>query len=75
MNTNPQEVNQKIRDNMTQLQIDLEKTFKKIFEQAGSKIKPEKQDEIQKAIDSTKLLLERFKCRYELSCQTEEIVY
>lgn len=64
MNTLQQEVNQKICNEMTQLQADLEGALKKIFEQAGSKIKPEKQEEVTKAIEGTNQLLERFKSRY-----------
>lgn len=64
MNATELEINQKICDDMTQLQIDLEQALKNIFEQAGSKIKPEKQQEVQKGIENTKLILENFKSRY-----------
>lgn len=59
-----QDVNQKICDEVTQLQTDLERALKYVFEQAGSKIKPEKQEEVQQNMEGTKQLLERFKSRY-----------
>jgi ElaB/YqjD/DUF883 family membrane-anchored ribosome-binding protein len=64
MNTTEQEINQKIRDEMTQIQADLERAFSMLFQQAGNKIKPEKQEKVQKEIESTKQLLERFKSKY-----------
>jgi hypothetical protein len=64
MNTTQQDVNQKICDVMTQLQVDLEGALRQVFEQAGSKIKPEQQVAVQQEIESTKQLLERFKNRY-----------
>ncbi|PPS39614.1 hypothetical protein [Chroococcidiopsis sp. TS-821] len=59
-----QEINQRILDTMTQLQTDLDKALQKIFEQAGSKIQLEKQEEFQREVENTKLLLKRFKSRY-----------
>lgn len=59
-----QETNQKICNVMAQLQADLEDALKQVFEQAGSKIKPEQQEAVQKEMESTKQLLERFKSRY-----------
>ncbi|MHC5932897.1 hypothetical protein [Nostoc sp.] len=64
MSANQQETNHRIRDEMTQIQIDLERALKNILEQAGSKIQPEKQDEFKKEIEGTKQILERFKSRY-----------
>ncbi|MBD2776509.1 hypothetical protein [Iningainema tapete] len=64
MNATELEINQKICDDMTQIQIALEQALKNIFEQAGSKIKPEKQEEVKKGIENTKLILEHFKSRY-----------
>lgn len=64
MNTKEQELNQKICDDMTQIQADLERALKMLFERTGNKIKPEKQEEVQKEIEGTKQLLERFKSRY-----------
>ncbi|MHC5915172.1 MAG: hypothetical protein ACYTXE_30210 [Nostoc sp.] len=49
---------------MTQIQIDLERALKNILEQAGSKIKPEKQEELKKEVEGTKQIIERFKSRY-----------
>ncbi|MEH1931169.1 MAG: hypothetical protein V7K14_04690 [Nostoc sp.] len=64
MSANEHETNHRIRDEMTQIQIDLERAFKNILEEAGSKIQPEKQDEFQKEIEGTKQILEHFKSRY-----------
>lgn len=64
MSTIQQTLNQKICDDMTQLQADLEGALKKIFEQAGSQINPDRREEVTKAIEGTKQMLERFKTRY-----------
>ncbi|MEH2363296.1 hypothetical protein [Nostoc sp.] len=64
MSTKEQEINHRIHDEMTQIQIDLERAFKNILEQAGSKIQPEKQEEFKKEIEGTKQILEHFKSRY-----------
>ncbi len=64
MSANEQENNHRIHDEMTQIQIDLERALKNILEQAGSKIQPEKQEEFKKEIEGTKQILERFKSRY-----------
>lgn len=53
-----------IFEQMIQLQADLEGILQKIFEQAGSKIQPEKQAEVQQQLAGTQRLLERFKDRY-----------
>ena len=58
------DMRQKICDDVTQLQSDLEGALQRIFEQAGSKIEPERQEEVQKKVEGTKQLLERFKSRY-----------
>jgi len=58
------DMRQKICDDVTQLQSDLEGALQRIFEQAGSKIEPERQEEVQKKVEATKQLLERFKSRY-----------
>ncbi|MFN6481456.1 MULTISPECIES: hypothetical protein [unclassified Nostoc] len=64
MNANEQQINHRIHDEMTQIQIDLEKALKNILEQAGNKIKPDKQEEFKKEIEGTQQILERFKSRY-----------
>lgn len=64
MSPTKQKINQKIFDEMTQIQIDLEKALKNIFEQAGSKIKPEKQEAVKREVEDTKQLIERFKSTY-----------
>lgn len=64
MNTSEQEVNQKIREEMAQLQADLERTLRMLLEKAGNKIKPDKQEKLQKEMEGTKQILERFTSRY-----------
>jgi molecular chaperone DnaK len=64
MSPTKQKINQKIFDEMTQIQIDLEKALKNIFEQAGSKIKPEKQEAVKREVEDTKQLIEWFKSTY-----------
>ncbi|MEH2000638.1 MAG: hypothetical protein V7L00_18155 [Nostoc sp.] len=64
MSANEQENNHRIRDEMTQIQIDLERALKNILEQAGSKIQLEKQEEFKKGIEGTQQILEHFKSRY-----------
>lgn len=64
MSADEQETNHRIRDEMTQIQIDLERALKNIIEQAGSKIQPEKQDEFKKKLEGIKQILEHFKSRY-----------
>ncbi|MBN3962091.1 hypothetical protein [Nostoc sp. NMS8] len=64
MSVNEQECNYRIHNEMTQIQIDLERALKNILEQAGSKIKPEKQEELKKEVEDTKQIIERFKSRY-----------
>ena len=56
--------NQILCNNMTQIQEDLEVLLNHIFEQAGSKIQPEKQAEYNRAIEGTKQVFERFKSKY-----------
>ncbi|MEH1819538.1 MAG: hypothetical protein V7L31_10755 [Nostoc sp.] len=64
MSVNQQESNYRIHNEMTQIQIDLERALKNILEQAGSKIKPEKQEELKKEVEGTKQIIELFKSRY-----------
>lgn len=64
MNTTEQEVNQKILDRITQLQVDFEGVLKGILERAGSKLKLERREEVQKQIEDTRQLLERLKSKY-----------
>ncbi|MBD3884714.1 hypothetical protein IFO70_23535 [Phormidium tenue FACHB-886] len=59
-----EDIKQKIYNDITQLQVDLESALQRVFEQAGSKIELEKQEEVQQKIAATKQLLERFKGRY-----------
>ncbi|MEH2115285.1 hypothetical protein [Nostoc sp.] len=64
MSVNQQESNYRIHYEMTQIQIDLERALKNILEQAGSKIKPEEQEELKKEVEGTKQIIELFKSRY-----------
>ncbi|MEH2052437.1 hypothetical protein [Nostoc sp.] len=64
MSANEQENNHRIHDEMTQIQIDLERALKNILEQAGSKIQAEKQEKFKKDIEGTKQIIERFKSKY-----------
>ena len=64
MDTTKHEVNQKICDTITQLQIDVESTLEKIFAQAGSKLQLHGQEEVKKGIEDTKQLLESLKSSY-----------
>jgi hypothetical protein len=64
MSLTPEEIKQKICDDVAQLQADLDGTLQRILDQAGGKIEPEKQEEVQRKIEGTKQLLERFKSRY-----------
>ncbi|HEY9642169.1 MAG TPA: hypothetical protein V6C57_16905 [Coleofasciculaceae cyanobacterium] len=64
MNIAEQEVKQKIWDDVTQLQADLQAALYRILEQAGSRIQPEKQEEVQQKVEGTRQLLEHFKSRY-----------
>ncbi len=63
MSLTQQEIKQKICDDVTQIQADLDGTLQRILKQAGSKIEPEKQEEVQKKVEDTKQLLEYFKRR------------
>ena len=64
MNSTDQETQQKIYDSMFQLQADIETALKRIFEQAGSKIQPEKQEEVQQKLVGTKQVIERCRSKY-----------
>lgn len=64
MTTLQQTANQQIYNNITQLQADLEKTLKKIFEQAGSKIEPDRGAEVTQELEGTQKRLELFKSKY-----------
>jgi Ni,Fe-hydrogenase III small subunit len=64
MNITNKGIYQKIRDDITQLEVDLDKAIKKIMEVAGCQIEPEKQTEAIEQIEATKQLLESFKRKY-----------
>lgn len=64
MGNTRQEDNQKIFDDMTQIQTELEAVLNKILEQAGTRIQPTQQEEVRKRIEGTNQLLELFKHRY-----------
>ena len=49
---------------MTQIQDELEATLNKIFEQAGSNIKSEQQEEYLTAIEETKQVFNHFKIKH-----------
>ncbi|HEY9622372.1 MAG TPA: hypothetical protein V6C78_18585 [Crinalium sp.] len=55
---------QYIHDEMTRLYADVENVLKKIFEQAGNKIQPETQEDVQQKIVGTKQAIDRFKSKY-----------
>jgi len=59
-----QEVNQKIQERITQLQADFEGALKGIIERAGSKLKLEVREEVQKQIEDTRQILEFLKSKY-----------
>lgn len=59
-----EEIKQKICNDITQLQVDLQAALQRVLEQAGSKIELEKQEEVQQKFADTQQLLERFKGRY-----------
>jgi hypothetical protein len=64
LNGTEQDIRQKICDDLTQLQSGLQAALQKIFEQAGNRIEPAKQEEVQQKVEGTKQLLENFKSRY-----------
>lgn len=64
MNPIQDDINLKICEEITQLQADLAKTLKKIFEQTVREISLEQQEEVTKAIEGTQQILERFKSKY-----------
>lgn len=64
MNITDKGIYQKIRDDITQLEVDLDGAIKKILEKAGCQIEPEKQTEAIEQIEATKQLLESFKRKY-----------
>lgn len=64
MGINQQENNQKILDEITHLQAELEAALKHVLEQAGSKLKLEGREEFHKKIQDTKQLLENLKSKY-----------
>ncbi len=55
---------QQIRDDITQLQIDLESVLQKIFDTAGGKIDSEKRELVQQDIKKTQQCLEFLKDKY-----------
>ncbi len=56
--------NQKILDEITQLQAELEAALKHVLKQAGSRLKLEGREEFNKKIQDTKQLLENLKSKY-----------
>ncbi len=64
MNAVDTESHQKICDAIIELEFDLEETLKRIFLQAGSKIEPERQAEVELKVAGTKQLLERLRSKY-----------
>ncbi len=58
------EINRRICNDIIQLQLDLDGTLKQIFDQAGNKIKPEQQVEVEQNIAGTRNLLEDLKNSY-----------
>ena len=64
MNAIESEINRKICDGIIEIESDLEETLRQIFEQAGGKIEPEKQAEVEQKTARTKQLLERLRSKY-----------
>jgi hypothetical protein len=64
MNIFHEEINQRICDDIIQLQLDLDGILKQIFDQAGNKIKPEQQAEVEQNIAGIRNLLECLKNSY-----------
>lgn len=64
MSISQQENNQKILDEITHVQAELEAALKHVLEQAGSKLKLEGREEFNKKIQDTKQLLENLKSKY-----------
>ncbi len=58
------EANQKILDEITYLQADIEAALKYVLEQSSSKFKPEGREAFHQNIEDTKQLLEHLKSRY-----------
>lgn len=58
---------QKICDDVTQLQIELDTTLQKFLEQAGHKIQINQQEALKQSVESTKQRLERLKSYYVCS--------
>lgn len=56
--------NQNICENMTQIHEDLELLLNKILERVGKNIQAEKQVEYLRALEETKLVIERCKTQY-----------
>ena len=64
MTTSEPTVNQQVRDEMTQLQSDLEKALEETLREVGNKLKPQEKAEIMREIEDAKELLERLKSGY-----------
>ncbi len=55
---------QRISEEIAQIQVDLEGVLKLFFEQAGSKLQPEQQGEMEQSVEGTKQMLERLRVKY-----------
>jgi uncharacterized protein (DUF697 family) len=64
MTTSEPTINQQVRDEMTQLQSELEQALEETLKEAGNRLKPEEKAEITKEIEDAKELLERLKSGY-----------
>jgi hypothetical protein len=61
MDNTEQEIQQKICDDVTQIQAEMGITVRRILQQAGGKIGLQQQAAIQREVECTKRSLERFK--------------
>jgi hypothetical protein len=74
MTTTEQDLQQKICDDVTQLQADLGIAVRTIFQLANGKIGLERQAEIQQQLQNTEQTLERFKTKVQAHAQKSQIV-
>ena len=57
-------LHQKICDDLTLVQLDLDAMLQELLTQAGNKLQTEKQEELKQNVENTKQRLERFKSQY-----------
>jgi ElaB/YqjD/DUF883 family membrane-anchored ribosome-binding protein len=69
MMNQPPTPHQKICDDITQIEADLEAAFDQLCAQAGNKLLPEKRSEVEQGVAGTKQRLEKLKSHYCESSQ------